>query len=159
MLGVEVRTAPEDAQLARLAKALKPGGVLAIEDYNHHGVSAYPHSAGFWAIIEATRAMYKSEGGDAFVAGRVLPAMAAAGLELVDLTPNVLAGGPETAVFQWGHDFFNSESQLDHMQARGGLTDADRALFHEQWPKLCATPGAMFYSPILLDAAGRRPRD
>jgi len=148
-----------EAIITRLAKALAPGGVLAIEDYNHYGVSAYPHSEGFWAIIQATRAMYASEGGDAFVAGRVPPAMASAGLELVDLTPNVLAGGPGSAVFQWGHDFFNSDSQLDNMQARGGLSDADRALFQEQWPKLCDTPGAMFYSPIVLDAAGRRARD
>jgi hypothetical protein len=102
--------------------------------------------------------MYTSEGGDAFVAGRVPPALAAAGLELADVTPNVLAGGPGTAVFQWGHDFFNSDSQLDNMQACGGLTDEDRATFKEEWPKLCATPGAMFYSPIFLDAAGRKPK-
>jgi len=146
---------PEEI-IHRLSKALAPGGVLAIQDYNHYGVSAYPHSDGFWAIIQATRAMYASEGGDAFVAGRVPPAMAAAGLDLVDLTPNVIAGGPGTEVFQWGHDFFNSESQLDNMQKRGGLTDEDRATFKEQWPKLCEAPGAMFYSPIVLDAAGRR---
>ena len=79
-----------------------------------------------------------------------------AGLDLVDLTPNVIAGGPGTEVFQWGHDFFNSENQLDNMQKRGGLTDEDRATFKEQWPKLCEAPGAMFYSPIVLDAAGRR---
>ncbi|MCH2103048.1 MAG: methyltransferase domain-containing protein [Planctomycetes bacterium] len=150
--------ADPESIIARLSKALAPGGYLAIQDYNHHGVSAYPHSDGFWAVIQATRNMYTSEGGDPFVAGRVPPALAAAGLELYDVTPNVLAGGPGTAVFQWGHDFFSSDSQLDNMQACGGLTDEDRALFKEEWPKLCATPGAMFYSPYLLDAAGRRPK-
>jgi SAM-dependent methyltransferase len=143
--------------IGRLSRALKPGGILAIEDYNHHGVSSYPHSAGFVAVIEATRQMYYGQGGDPFVAGRIPIGMRAAGLELCDLEPTVLAGGPGSSVFQWAHDFFTSESQLDNMQERGGLTDGDRALFKEEWPVVCATPGAMFYSPILMDVAGQRP--
>ena len=107
--------------IQRLSKALAPGGVLAIQDYNHYGVSAYPHSDGFWAIIDATRAMYASEGGDAFVAGRVPPAMAGAGLELVDLTPNVIAGGPSTEVFQWGHDFFNTRQKASSKRQAWGV--------------------------------------
>ncbi|MDE0892296.1 MAG: methyltransferase domain-containing protein [Planctomycetota bacterium] len=143
--------------IARLSRALKPGGVLAIEDYNHHGVSSYPHSDGFVAVIEATRQMYFGQGGDPFVAGRLPIAMSSAGLELCDLEPTVLAGGPESGVFQWAHRFFTAESQLDNMQERGGLSDEDRALFKKEWPVVCATPGAMFYSPILMDVAGRRP--
>lgn len=142
--------------VARLARALKPGGVMMIEDYNHYGVSAYPRSEGFERMIESTRAMYRSEGGDPFVAGRVPVAMAAAGLDLVDVTPTVKCGGPGSGVFQWGHDFFTSAQQLDAMQARGGLSDGDRALFLKEWERICATPGAMFYSPIVLDVAGRR---
>jgi hypothetical protein len=83
--------------------------------------------------------------------------MAAAGLELVDVVPTVLCGGPGSEVFQWGHEFFTSAQQLDEMQARGGLSDGDRAQFLEEWEGICATPGAMFYSPIVLDVAGRRP--
>ena len=143
--------------IARLSKALKPGGVLAIEDYNHHGVSTYPHSDGFVAVIEATRQMYFGQGGDPFVAGRLPIAMSAAGLELCDLNPTVLAGGPSSDVFQWAHRFFTAETQLDNMQERGGLSDEDRALFKEEWAVVCSTPGAMFYSPILMDVAGRRP--
>ena len=146
-----------EAIIARLSKALKPGGVIAIEDYNHHGVSSYPHSDGFVAVIEATRQMYFGQGGDPFVAGRLPIAMSAAGLELCDLEPTVLAGGPESGVFQWAHRFFTSPSQLDNMQERGGLSDDDRALFQKEWPVVCATPGAMFYSPILMDVAAKRP--
>ena len=146
-----------EAIIARLSKALKPGGVIAIEDYNHHGVSSYPHSDGFVAVIEATRQMYFGQGGDPFVAGRLPIAMSAAGLELCDLEPTVLAGGPESGVFQWAHRFFTSPSQLDNIQERGGLSDDDRALFQKEWPVVCATPGAMFYSPILMDVAAKRP--
>ena len=146
-----------EAIIARLSKALKPGGVIAIEDYNHHGVSSYPHSDGFVAVIEATRQMYFGQGGDPFVAGRLPIAMSAAGLEFCDLEPTVLAGGPESGVFQWAHRFFTSESQLDNMQELGGLSDEDRALFLKEWPVVCATPGAMFYSPILMDVAAKRP--
>ena len=55
--------------VARLARALKPGGVLAIQDYNHEGISLFPESEGFRAVVRATRALYARAGGDTWVAG------------------------------------------------------------------------------------------
>src|SRR6185295_7975405 len=71
-----------------LARSLKPGGLLAIEDYNHEGVSIFPESDGFRAVVRATRALYKTSGGDQFVMGKIPAIFAAAGLETVEVHPN-----------------------------------------------------------------------
>lgn len=140
----------------KLAKSLRPGGVLAIQDYNHEGVSLYPPSRGFSAIVRATRALYASKGGDAFVAGR-LPALArSAGLELAALTPHVLAGAPGTPAFEWADAFFPYHSE--GMQAGGFLSGDERDEFLRDWAARKADPNALFFSPIVVDFAARKPR-
>jgi SAM-dependent methyltransferase len=139
----------------RLASHLRPGGWLAIQDYNHHGLSLFPDSPGFRAVIEATRALYRQGGGDAFIAGRLPGILRRSGLELVELTPNVLAGGPQSAVFRWGGLFFPAFSAK--MVEAGLLSAADRAAFLREWEERKNDTDALFFSPILCDMAARRP--
>jgi SAM-dependent methyltransferase len=144
-----------DACIAALASALKPGGLLAIEDYNHEGISLFPDSAGFRAVVRATRAWYASKGGDVWIAGR-LPALArAAGLEPVEITPSVLAGGPDSPAFRWASAFFPHHSQS--MVDAGLLSPDERALFLREWEERTADPSALFFSPIVVDFAARKP--
>ena len=133
-----------------------PGGVLAIEDYQHEGISLYPDSPGFRAAIRATRALYKSRGGDAFVAGSLPGWMRAAGLELIDMTPNVICGGPQSQAFRWAGKFFPHYSL---MLVEQGLLQADeRERFLAEWGSAEKNPDAMFFSPMVVDIAARKPR-
>jgi ubiquinone/menaquinone biosynthesis C-methylase UbiE len=141
--------------VARLARALKPGGVLAIEDYNHEGVSLFPESDGFRAAIRATRAWYASQGGDTWVAARLPGHMRAAGLELFDFTPNVLCGGPHSPAFRWADAFFPHHSS--NMVSAGLMSTAERERFLAEWDERKANPDAVFFSPIVVDVAARKP--
>lgn len=138
----------------KLARALKPGGLLAIEDYQHEGISLYPPSDGFRAAIRATRALYKSRGGDAFVAARLPGLMRAAGLEVVDLTPNVLCGGPKSPAFRWAGAFFPHYSEA--LAAAGFMSAREREQFLSEWSAAERDPDAMFFSPMVVDVAGRK---
>ena len=149
---------PPDVEttVRRLGQALVPGGVLAIEDYQHEGISLYPDSPGFRAAIRATRALYKSRGGDAFVAGSLPGWMRAAGLELIDMTPNVICGGPQSQAFRWAGKFFPHYSL---MLVEQGLLQADeRERFLAEWGSAEKNPDAMFFSPMVVDIAARKPR-
>lgn len=145
-----------DAVARTLARCLKPGGVLAIQDYNHEGISVFPESEGLRAVVRATRATYARAGGDMWVAGRSARIFAAAGLESIELRSIVECGGPESPAFRWADRFFPHFSGV--MAESGVLSAADRALFLEEWEARKRDPTALFFSPIIVDAAARKPR-
>jgi SAM-dependent methyltransferase len=137
-----------------VARFLKPGGLLAIEDYNHEGVSIFPESDGFRAVVRATRALYKSHGGDQFVMGRIPAIFAAAGLETVEIRPNVICGGPQSGAFRWADSFFPRFSAI--YEQKGLMSAAERKLFLAEWEARKQDPHAIFYSPMVVDAVGRK---
>ena len=143
------------AILARLACALRPGGVIAIQDYNHEGVSLFPRSAGFEAAIRATRAFYASAGGDTWIATRLPRLLADAGLQLVDEHAHLLSGGPDSPAFRWVGEFM---PRFTHTYLeRGLMTAAEHAAFHREWAERSADPHARFYTPTVVDLAARKP--
>jgi len=143
------------ALLARLAAALAPGGLLAVQDYNHEGISLFPPSEGFRAVVRGTRALVASRGGDSWIAGRLPALMRSAGLELAQLDADVLCGGPGSPAFRWADAFFPYHSAS--MVRAGVLAAWERERFLEEWRARSADPAAVFFSPIVVSIAGRRP--
>ncbi len=152
-----VLTFPADpaAIVDRIAAWLKPGGRANLIDYNHEGISVYPHSTGFRRVVEAMRQWVADRGGDAFVAGRIPRMLADAGLELRGLTPLVRCGSPGSEIWKWAEEFFLHHSET--MAAQGLLTASERNEFVEQWRALCEDACATFYSPIVVCATARKP--
>ena len=141
------------AIIRRLAKHLTPGGVVAIQDYNHEGVSLFPESRGFRAAIRATRELYASSGGDTWIAGKLPRMLREAGLELCDYTPNVLCGGPGSPAFRWADAFF--PEFVDAWVEQGLLSEEECALFKIEWQARREDPSSVFFSPIVVDIAAR----
>ena len=144
-----------DAIVRKLARALAPGGVLAIQDYQHEGISLYPESPGFKAAIRATRALYRSRGGSAFVAADLPGHFRAAGLELMEMQPNVMCGGPSSPAFRWAGAFFPHYSAT--LAEQGLMSQAERTAFLAEWSAAENNPDAMFFSPMVVDLAARKP--
>jgi SAM-dependent methyltransferase len=146
---------PEPVAILRaLARALKPGGLFAIQDYNHEGVSIFPESEGFRAVVRATRALYAQAGGDTWVAARAPALFRAAGLDTISVTPNVLCGGPGSGVFRWAGLFFPHFSGV--MEQKGLLASEERRRFLSEWAERERDPDALFFSPIVVDAVARK---
>ena len=146
---------PQPASIVKkLARALKPGGVFAIEDYNHEGISIFPESEGLRAVVRATRAMYTQSGGDPWVAGRARRIFREAGLETLSITPNVMCGAPDSPVFRWAGRFFPHFSEA--MVKKNLMTGEERELFLREWSERDRDPEAMFFSPFIVDAAARK---
>jgi SAM-dependent methyltransferase len=143
------------AIVARLARALRPGGRLAIEDYNHEGVSLFPPSRGFVAAVRAGREWYTRSGGDVWIAGRLPGDLRAAGLTLTDVKANVLAGGPGSPAFRWADAFF--PVYAPRWAEQGLMNEADLSLFQAEWEERKRDPEALFFSPIVVDLAARKP--
>jgi len=140
--------------LGRLARFLKPGGAVAVMDYNHEGVSLFPHSDGFDAAIRATRAWYETTGGDTWIMGSITRLFAAADLEPFVLRPYVIAGGPGSPAFRWADAFFPYHAP--RMVEAGLLSEEERRLFLDEWAQRSSDPNTLFFSPIVVGSAARK---
>jgi ubiquinone/menaquinone biosynthesis C-methylase UbiE len=148
---------PRPEQLIeRWSRALRPGGWLAVQDYNHEGISLFPESEGFRAVVRALRRRYTDAGGDPWIAGRLAGMARAAGLEPLETHGTVLCGPPASAVFRWADAFFPFHAPA--LVASGALGADDEQLFQREWQQRRSDPHAQFFSPIVVDFAARKPR-
>jgi hypothetical protein len=87
--------------------------------------------------------------------GKIPAIFAAAGLETIEVHPNVLCGGPESGAFRWADSFFPRYSAV--YEQKGLMTPAERKQFLAEWEARKQNPLSMFYSPMVVDAVGRKP--
>lgn len=145
-----------EAVAAKVLGALAPGGTLVVQDYNHEGISVFPPSPGFEAVVRATRAYYRGGGGDAWVVGRLPGVLSSAGFEEVRCLPEVRCGGPDSGVFAWADVFFPRFSET--FVEAGLMSAEERERFLAEWAERRADSRALFFTPIVADVVGRRPR-
>ena len=143
------------ATMQHLARALRPGGILALQDYVRHGNSLFPESAGFQRVLRATNELYAMEGGDLSIAARFPELFEVAGLQRLHYEPVVLGGTPESAPFRWADGFFPTHTES--MVERGLLSRPERERFLKEWEDRKNNPDAVFFSPIVVNAAARKP--
>lgn len=144
-----------EKHLQKLIGALRPGGLLAIEDYHREGMGMYPRPRHWNDMMKADTAWFASRGGDISVAGRLPGLYRKLGLELVETRPNVKAGGPESDVWTWAEAYFLG--YLDEMAKFPPFNKKKAKEFRSDWLAAKKTPGALFISPAILDVVGRRP--
>jgi SAM-dependent methyltransferase len=140
----------------RLARVLRPGGILAIQDYNHDGLSLFPRSVGFEAAARATRAFYADSGGDLWIGARLPRLCAEAGLQQIDEHAHLLCGGPDSAAFRWVGEFM---PRFVPVYVENGLmTPQEGMTFEAEWALRSADPYARIFTPTVVDYAARKPR-
>ena len=143
-----------DSVCRQVQRALKPGGRLIVQDYNHEGISTFPKSEGFEAVIRATREYYRHAGGDSWVMGSLPGAARRAGMDITELHPNVIAGDSESPVFRWFDIFFPKFSHT--FVEKGLITAAEQSQFLGEWSALKSNPDAVFFSPMVVDMIATR---
>ncbi|MDP6935618.1 MAG: methyltransferase domain-containing protein, partial [Myxococcota bacterium] len=139
--------------IERLVTSLAPGGVLAIQDYNHDGFRLFPGFPTFDTVVEAYRAVYRDRGGDLWIGGRLPAMLTRAGLDLVELDPRIRAGRPGSPTFQWVERFLLEH--LDTVVDSGHLPAVDAESFREDWSRARSLQDTVLFSPIQVTVAGR----
>lgn len=138
--------------LLPLITTLKPGGVIAIQDYYYEGLSLYPHGGPWDDIADLVRAYYRSGGGDAYVTAKIPALFRKHRLQLVDFHPTCLSGGPTSDVMEWAHRFFSLHVPL--MADRGLITSTKATELLSDWDVHRQNPDTLFFSPLVVDVAG-----
>jgi ubiquinone/menaquinone biosynthesis C-methylase UbiE len=138
--------------LLPLFKALRTGGVIAIQDYYYEGLSLFPRGGVWDTMPDIVRAYYRSGGGDAYVTGKLPSIFRRHGLNMIDFTPNCLSGGPNSSVMEWAHRFFSLHTPL--MAEKGVISREQADALMADWNSHRRNPDTLFFSPLVVDVAG-----
>jgi ubiquinone/menaquinone biosynthesis C-methylase UbiE len=138
----------------RLLVTLKPGGIIAFQDYYYEGLSLFPRGGAFDGMADVVRAYYNSVGGDPYITGKIPVWFRQHNLTTIDFTPHTYAGGPKSPIFEWAHRFFSTHIQ--QMVEQELMTQSRGDAMLADWLAHYNNPDALFFSPIVVDVAGRK---
>lgn len=143
------------AIIAAVARALRPGGVFAVQDYyNYEAVRLSPRSAAFERAIAATGQSWRDGGGDPEFGCRLPALLAAHGLRPRLIRPLLRVARPGEPLWQWPTTFFRNF--VPSLVAKGYLTPADRAAFDADWQARTADRDAFLMTPPMLEVVAVR---
>ena len=142
--------------LRKLRRALRPGGLLAIQDYVRDTHTMVPRPVEWTNFMAADRAFFASEGGDANIGGRLPSLYEDAKLEVVSVTPTVRVCTPGSPVWRWITDYFFGV--LDRIAEFPPFSPEEASRFRAHWIAAQRKKTSLMIAPTVVDVVGRRPR-
>lgn len=145
-----------DAHVRKLVRALKPGGLLALQDYHRETFALVPRPIEWPHFIAADRAFFASQGGDVSLGGRLPDLYRDAGLDVVDISTEIKIGRPGSAVWTWLTTYFMGV--MDRYARCPPFSRAQAASVRAQWMRSARQRTSLLIAPAVLDVVGRKPR-
>jgi len=142
------------AHLRKLAGALKPGGILAIQDYFRETFALAPMPDDWNALVAADHAFFEGEGGDGRIGAKMPRLFAEVGVETVEIVPHILSGHPGSAVWLWLSDYYLNI--LDRYAQLAPFTRAKAESIAKSWREAEKDPASLIIAPAVLDVVGRK---
>ena len=142
------------AHLAALARALKPAGQLAIQDYHRDTFGLVPRPPDWEALVAADHAFFASQGGDANIGARLPALFDAAGLDVLDISATTKTGHPGSAVWDWLTSYFLGV--LDKYAAFAPFTPDAARRIETAWKKAASHQASLLIAPTVIDLLGRK---
>ncbi len=139
-----------EAMVRGVARALKPGGVFAIQDYIHYeGVLLAPQSKAFDRFMQVVAEVWNRRGGDTNI-GLKLPALLEKnGLEIKEIRPLHRVARPHSQFWTWPTIFINTYAPK--LVEEGELTAEEHKALVRDWEARSNDPAAFFCSPPMAD--------
>ncbi|MGC4085113.1 MAG: hypothetical protein QM736_24100 [Vicinamibacterales bacterium] len=144
------------AHIKLLARALKPGGLLAVQDYHRDTFMLVPRPEEWDAFIAADRAFFASQGGNVSIGVRLPAMMREAGLRVTSIEQTTQDGHPGSPTWNWVTNYVLSViDRLDHSPT---FTRATAASLKRQWLASGRDRSTLLIAPCVLDVVARKPR-
>lgn len=143
------------AHVKKLVRALKPGGLLAVEDYYRKTLSMIPEPPEWPHFVAADDAFFASVGADASIGGRLPDIFRACGLRIVEVTPTVKTGHPGSPAWNWMTTYFLGV--MDRYAGVAPFTKAEARKLKSFWRAAGRRSESLLIAPTVLDVVGRKP--
>ncbi len=140
--------------LLKLLKALKKGGVIAIQDYNYEGIGLYPKGGAFDNIADYIRAYYRAGGGDPYFISKIPPLFKKNNIRLEEYTPVGLAGDTQSPVFEWVRKFI--KGHLNVLAEMKIISGTEKTQLEKDWDEHENNPDTVIFSPVVVNVYGRK---
>ena len=140
--------------ISKLKKSLKPGGIIAFQDYAFHGLFLYPRGGQYDNLSPAVEAYWKYTDGDLSIAVKIPLIFKKLGIELLEYKPNSLAGGPDTGIFKWHDSFITHHVPL--MIEKGIISKEKGDAILMDWQEHTNNPDSLFFSPLVVNVSGKK---
>lgn len=151
------------AHVKRLAHALKPGGILAIQDYHRDTFMVVPKPTDWDDFITADRALFASQGGNVSIGVHLPAMMTAAGLRVTGIEQTTKDGHPGSPTWNWVTNYMVSVAErlvaADRKVRRStaSFSRARAARLKREWLAAGENPASLLIAPCVLDITARKP--
>ncbi len=138
------------AVVAAVARALRPGGVFAVQDYFNYGtMTLAPRSALCSRVVEAVCESWRQRGGDPDIVARLPKMMAACGLQVREIQPVLRVARPGSVLWDWPGSFVRIF--VPTLVELGLLTRDEQTEFAAEWEQRSRDPHSFFFCPPAFD--------
>jgi SAM-dependent methyltransferase len=141
------------AHLKLLTRALKPGGVLALQDYHRDTFMLVPRPDEWNDFITADKALFASQGGDVNIGVRLPALMKAAGLKVTSIEQTTKAGHPGSPTWNWVTNWVMSV--IDRLPT---LPRPRAESLRRKWLAAANDPASLLVAPCVVDVVATKPR-
>lgn len=143
--------------VAGVARALRPGGVFALQEYIYYkSAQVVPPDPICATIFNAVDRAWRKGGSDPDAAGRLPALLDKHGLTVTTLRPLNRLARPGTMLWEWPTAFFRNFVPM--LEQNGEITTAEREAFQLLWARRSADPYAFFLTPPMVEiVAVKRP--
>ena len=144
------------AVLAAVAAALRPGGVLVLQEYLDWGAKKLvPRGPAHDRVVAACMASWPAGGATIDIAEHLPTLAARCGLRLEHFRPVARLGRVGSLEWRWLTEFY--ESYLPRLVERGLLTRDELEAWRAEWSAREAEGRSFVYTPTMADAILRKP--
>ena len=113
-----------------------------------------PRSAVLDRVFEALTLAWRAQGGNPDVAGELPGLLEQAGLDVIEIRPNVRIGRPGSPIWCWIERVL--ESSMPKLVDLGFVTPAHAEAFRREWAERSGDGTSYFCSPPLIDIVARK---
>jgi len=146
---------PEDV-VRGLARLVKPGGKVAVQDYFNYerSLTLAPRCEAFSRVISAVGASWRSRGGDTDVMGKLPGMFQKHGFEVTSIDVVQRLARPGSTMWSWPNSFW--QNYVPRLVENGFLTRDDETAFHAAWTRAANDHGAFVLLPPVFELIATR---